>query len=267
MIKSIRNLIKKSRYKVIDKNKFIPVGKVSKEKIDLLIKKLWPYDIELIRLGPKGDGGYLLPNDLKEIEACFSPGVDHTSVFELECYKKGMKIFLADKSVDKPNLNIEKYSFIKKYIGPTNNEDFITMDAWVNNSEVDIESDLLLQMDIEGGEYFSILNTSDLLMKRFRIIIIEFHALEKLWNPEFYNLANETFLKILQTHTCVHIHPNNHFEIDIQFGLEIPNIAEFTFIRNDRIKSKKYQTKFPHELDFDNTSKKHVILPKNWMYH
>ena len=31
---------------------------------------------ELIRIGGKGDGAYLLPDDLSGISACFSPGVD-----------------------------------------------------------------------------------------------------------------------------------------------------------------------------------------------
>lgn len=33
-------------------------------------------NIELIRVGSNFDGGYLVPNDLQGIEACFSPGVD-----------------------------------------------------------------------------------------------------------------------------------------------------------------------------------------------
>lgn len=265
----VRKIISKFNYKVMDKTKFIAVPRVSIDKIKTLIEKLRPLDIgiDLIRLGPKGDGGYLLPNDLYEIEACFSPGVDKISDFEADCHKQGMKIFLADKSVDKPNLKIERYSFLKKYIGTTNDDDFITMDQWINESGVVRESDLLLQMDIEGSEYISILNTSDNLMKRFRIIVIEFHSLEKLWNPEFYNIANETFSKLLKTHTCVHIHPNNFLGIDKQFGIEIPRLAEFTFIRKDRVKNKKKQIRIPHPLDFDNTDKEHISLPEIWWKH
>jgi hypothetical protein len=31
-------------------------------------------DKQLVRFGPGGDGGYLIPNDLQGVEACFSPG-------------------------------------------------------------------------------------------------------------------------------------------------------------------------------------------------
>ncbi len=72
-----------------------------REKVLSLIEKLYPCNVgfELIRLGPNTDGGYLVPDDLEEIEACFSPGVDQVSEFEADCFKKGMKLFLADKSV------------------------------------------------------------------------------------------------------------------------------------------------------------------------
>ena len=105
---------------------------------------------------------------------------------------------------------------------------------------------------------------SNSLLKRFRIIVIEFHWLNKLWNEEFFNMASSTFEKILQNHTCVHIHPNNYCGIDKHDGVEIPIMAEFTFLRNDRIFNKKPQTIFEHELDFDNTSNSHISLPKSW---
>lgn len=239
-----------------------------REKIISLIQKLHPYiiDQELIRLGPKGDGGYLTPDDLENIEACFSPGVDQISGFEEDCSKLGMQIYFADKSIDKPNLSLpqDKYHFLKKNIGCTNNIDFITMDQWVNSSRLAENSDLLLQIDIEGAEYFSLINMSDSLMKRFRILIIEFHSLQKLWNPNFYGLAEVVFDKILQTHICVHIHPNNITAIDNQLGVEIPRMAEFTFIRKDRTDFKNHQFQFPHKLDYDNTKKKHIVLPKIW---
>src|SRR3989338_191988 len=265
----MKELFKKILFKKLSKTNIV-IGRVTpKEKVASLIKKLHPYQFDngLIRIGPNRDGGYLVPDDLKDIEACFSPGVDTMSEFELGCLNKGMKIYLADNSVTNVNLNIspDKYHFIKKHVGCTNNSDFTTLDQWVNSSNLNNDSDLLLQMDIEGGEYAVLINVSDALMKRFRILVIEFHSLEKLWNPEFFHFAEMVFNKILQTHSCVHIHPKNCYENDFRLGIEIPKIAEFTFIRSDRLKSHNYETQFPHELDRNNHEKyKPVVLPKNW---
>lgn len=241
---------------------------LDKEIVLSLINKLRPYvtDKKLIRFGPNGDGGYLIPDDVSGIEACFSPGVGLLSGFEEDCSKKGMKVFLADKSVDSPALKNPQFNFIKKYIGPITNDDFITLDDWVDSSNLKSEdSDLLLQMDIEGFEYSTILNISNKLMKRFRIIVIEFHSLNRLWDNEFYNIASPVFEKLLQNHSCVHIHPNNCCGMFKLKGVEIPNVAEFTFMRNDRIKEKHIQNNFPHPLDFDcDLSFKTLVLPQQW---
>lgn len=243
-------------------------GATPKSEVVSFINKLKPVqtDKDLIRIGPKGDGGYLVPNDLEGIAACFSPGVNTISGFEFDCINYGMQVYMADKTVEKPNLNLpeDKYSFIKKHIGPYTSADFITMDNWVKQANIDEKEDLLLQMDIEGAEYHSFINMSEALLSRFRIIVLEIHTLEKLWILPFFSNAQTMIDKILQTHTCVHIHPNNYLGIDSRLGVEIPKVAEFTFLRNDRIKSKKPQTSFPHPLDSDNVGNEKIVLPKNW---
>ena len=58
------------------RNNFFINNLVSQDKIIAFLKKINVYQTELIRLGSNNDGGYLVPNDLKGISACFSPGVD-----------------------------------------------------------------------------------------------------------------------------------------------------------------------------------------------
>jgi hypothetical protein len=161
-------------------------------------------------------------------------------------------------------LPTEEYDFVQKHIGIINNDELITMDNWVGEKTKSKESDLLLQMDIEGFEYQALLNISDTLLKRFRIMVIEFHYLNEFWNPRFFEIAKAVFEKILNSHACVHIHPNNCCGVNKRFGMEIPSVAEFTFYRKDKISSLVYETKFPNPLDFDNTNKKSIFLPKIW---
>src|SRR5205823_127248 len=67
-----------------------------------LVALLHPLATEhsLIRLGDRGDGGYLVPDDLESVEACFSPGVDDRASFETSLIERGIPCFLADASVD-----------------------------------------------------------------------------------------------------------------------------------------------------------------------
>jgi hypothetical protein len=263
----MKQIIKKAIIKYLF-SRGLSVGlRTDRTSILSLIKELSPVrtDKNLLRLGANGDGGYLVPDDLEGILACFSPGVGNLSAFENDCLKFGMKIFLADKSVDRPAVQNENFNFIKRFIGPTTDEDYITMDDWANlYLKENDTSDLLLQMDIEGYEYFSIINMSETLLKRFRIIVIEFHELEKLWDKEFFEKATIALKKIMQNHMCVHIHPNNCYELVVHYGIEIPRVAEFTFLRKDRIRSHVPQTIFPHPLDFDTTNNKTIVLPKCW---
>jgi len=246
-----------------------------KKRIEKLIESLHPIrtQFELIRLGRDRDGGYLVPNCLEDIEACFSPGVAQVSEFERDCIDRGMKVFMADYSVDMPNWDLtkDKYSFEKKFIGSTNNEEFMTMDSWFRSSGLSNDAELMLQMDIESGEYDAIINMSDELMSRFKIMVIEFHQLQHLWNRGFFGIMEIVIKKILQTHICVHIHPNNYRgpkdSIYSIMGIDIPRILEMTFIRKDIAMIKGYQPQFPHPLDCDNTKKGHYPLPENWYHH
>jgi hypothetical protein len=175
-----------------------------------------------------------------------------------------MKSFLADASVESPSESHELFHFTRKFVGVTSSDNFMTMDSWVASSLPEVRGDLMLQIDIEGYEYEVFLNISDSLMKRFRIIVVEFHSLNEVWNRPFFRIASRAFEKILQTHTCVHIHPNNNVRpLDFR-GISIPILAEFTFLRNDRISDSTYAKTFPHPLDEDNCNNRHFPLPKSW---
>jgi len=126
------------------------------------------------------------------------------------------------------------------------------------------QEELLLQIDIEGSEYEVLLGASDQLLNRSRIIVVEFHKLDQLWNRPFYNIASRVFYKLIQTHSCVHIHPNNSRDSTKIGQIEIPPIMEITFLRNDRVKNPSYINNFPHPLDCDNTKKEPLYLPKCW---
>ncbi len=239
-----------------------PIGEVRS-----LIKALHPMstNIPLIRLGPKEDGGYLVPDDLEGVTCCFSPGVYEVSGFEKDCAQRGMDIHMADASVNKPAEDDERFHFRKSYIGSYEHDKFITMEQWVMDAGDKSDDDWILQIDIEGWEYEVLLNMHADLINKFRIIVIEMHSLDQLFESRFFSIANSAFRKLLANHTCVHIHPNNNGHVQTCHGLSIPSLMEFTFIRNDRIEFSNPTSIFPHTLDADNMiGEKSIILPRCW---
>ena len=250
---------------LLSKRSFL-TNRTKRSALVSLINRLHPLesDIPLRRLGPVGDGGYLVPDDLDGISACFSPGVSDVSGFEESCAELGMRVFMADASVDGPAVEHSQFSFAKRYVGAFSDGDFISAEDWIAESGVDSDSDLLLQMDIEGFEYETLLGMPTALLNRFRVLVIECHRLDQLWNRFYFQFVSRAFEKLLTSHYCVHIHPNNAGPVHRYADIEIPMLAEFTFMRKDRVCSTRPATRFPHPLDSDNTSQASIILPRDW---
>jgi hypothetical protein len=232
-----------------------------------LIRKLRPQNIaiKLIRVGANGDGGYLIPDDLDGIEYCFSPGVSSCADFESELADRGIKSFLADYSVDSPPVDRSEYVFDKSYLGCSDTGNFVTLATWKNKYLAHYSGDLLLQMDIEGFEYQVIANVPDQLLNQFRIIVIEFHRLDRLFDSFDFSWMSACFDKLLEYFHVAHIHPNNCCGSETRSGITVPRTMEFTFINRSRVLSTTPQLSFPHQKDLDCVpSFPSLSLPPCW---
>ena len=234
------------------------------------VKKCHPMntDIPLKRFGENSDGGYVVPDDLDGISYCFSPGIDYKASFELDLAQRNIISFMADYSVDGAPISNPNFRFEKKFLGICNDEVYVTLDSWVDSKKIGNGEDLILQMDIEGAEYDTILFASDDTISKFRIIVIEFHGLDELINKKGLQIIRATFNRLLKNHTIVHIHPNNISPIVRFKGIEIPPTMEFTFLRNDRIMKSSYSTEFPNCFDHRCVEGlPDIRLPKTWYYN
>lgn len=239
-------------------------------RIKELIEDLKPITVinkELVRIGSDSDidGNYLVPNDLNEIEYCFSLGVGNSSQFEIDLADRGIKSFLADYSVDELPEKHKNLVFDKKFIDSYNSETTITFQDWKDKYLKDYNKDMIMQMDIEGYEYKILLDMPIKLLKQFRIIVIEFHFLTRLFDLHSNQFLYSSLKKLTEHFKVTHIHPNNHSPTLKKDGIEIPHMLEITFLRNDRVKDFTYTSVFPHPLDIPCIrNKSEVVLPKHW---
>jgi len=207
----------------------------------------------LIRLGDAHDGGYLVPDDHDGIGSCFSPGVYTFASFEAALAARGVRTFMADASVDGPPFAHPLFDFEKRFLGDATGGDVIRLADWVAAKADAAETEMILQMDIEGAEYPVLLDTPAEVLRRFRILVIEFHRLGAIATAGALPFYCHLFGKLLRDFAVVHIHPNNAADVaEIGNGIVIPEIMEFTFHRRDRHRPTGRRPEYPHPCDAAN---------------
>jgi hypothetical protein len=208
---------------------------------DLLTYKV---PVEKIRLGSKGDGGYILVPSMK-YDLFLSAGICYNVDFENDFLKMypSVPCFAFDRTIQQlcPEAN-EKIQWISKNIGAQETDRETNLHKFLDNYH-----DIFLKMDIEGGEYSWIQSCSDSQLQHLKQIVIEVHwptTLEK-WDMVYGRLKN--------THWLVHVHGNNYCGCFQMEGRPIPEVLELTYIRKSDWPALHYNTiGFPIELDSPN---------------
>ena len=264
MIKVIKYIIKK----ILNSKNISFFKNVNNDNLYKLIKLFHPFDLgyNLIRIGDKSDGGYLVPNCLEDIAFCFSIGVDDKISFEEDLFKRGIKSFLADYSQDVSQVP-KKFNFEKKYIKSFNSEKSLNINDWIESKRKIINKEnLIFQIDAEGYEYEIINSIFDSNLDQVKILVIEFHDLEYAGNRTIYQIIDSTMSKILKKFDVCHIHANNWKDAVLVNKYEFPSNLEVTFLNKRFTKFKKEIKNLPNQLDFKNVAAKPEINLKKYWY-
>ena len=231
--------------------------------------KLKPrFETELIRLGKKNDGGYLISKkSLDTSNKLYSFGLDDDYSFERDFFKKtNVEVICYDQTVNfkfflKP-FHFGHFSKLFQYIGyrfffdgkkrKHIKKNIIPRGTFKFNNEVDSadinliikenpSNDIFFKIDIEGSEYRIL---SQLIKHSSHIsgLVIEFHDCD-LNLDKIINFVENFELQV------VHIHVNNWSYISPS-GL--PRALEITFSPSKFNTEIKEEKKYPIELDQPN---------------
>ena len=231
-------------------------SRLSENGIKAILELLRPVENghSLIRIGEAKDGGYLLPDDLIGVDACFSPGVASNWSFESDLFQKfTIPSVMYDASVDRPIGLSDVHVFYKKFIGASSFKNYISVEDVVNIDLEKFAGDLIAQIDIEGGEY-PLLNSISLeTLLRFRVLVVELHELDRWIEKRFFHESISPILdKIASTHDLVHSHINNYGGMFSYRGFKAPKVIELTLHRKDRAIKYGGIRRIPNVLDSDN---------------
>ena len=217
---------------------------------------------QLLRIGSNSDSGYLVPNDFDGISHCFSAGCDENWTFELDLQKRfGIYSHLIDSEDKRPSDLTSEHTYTPKWLGSNTTKKYITLNDWVSLNYSDVDGDYILQMDIEGYEWLTLLNLDEKFFSKFRILIIEFHGAKHLVNKKHFDGTFRPIINQLTKHfDPVHIHGNNCCGLVTYEKFSFPEVFEITFHRKDRAKQYKGYTALPNSLDFRNIPEKDDLV-------
>ncbi len=257
----------------------------------MLSNTLKPFDVDLInlvRVGPKLDGGYVIDkriiNLTKTIITC---GLSDDWEFEKHFLKKNINcnVIAFDHTVDKKfwqqrfkkdvihffllkKIRLRKILSIFKYLDyisffKEKNKHYIKKigPETIGDKEISISTilknyyDVLLKIDIEGDEY-KILSDIDNNSSNIICLIIEFHDI----NSHLKSI--EKFIEENKSLKLIHIHGNNFAGSNNEGD---PNVLELTFINTEKINLNLIKTSktYPIEnLDYRNTHRKKDFILK-----
>ena len=230
----------------------IPKNRVADIRNTLNLFRPYESEFQLVRIGSASDGGYLLPDDLEGVEKCISPGCDLKVEFETQLWDQfHIPSLILDSINQLPKEKIQGLTFLPKWLSPVSKDGYLTLEE-----AIDAEShSLILQMDIEGGEYLNLALTPHQILSKFRIIVIEFHDLSKsVASFEFLSMLDTVLKKLLQSHYVVHFHENTTSTL-FKVGHEtFPTVIEITLHKRDRVKSLEESKSIRHNLDSPNSN-------------
>jgi hypothetical protein len=227
--------------------------KIDESQILALLQKIRPkkQELNLIRIGSHYDGGYLIPNLIHEVDAVFSPGVANNSDFEMHFAEMGVSCYLADASVTTTPKNHSNFKFLRKFIGNSSDERYISLNSWIEMYNMNFNMGIL-QMDIEGNEYENLITVKQEVIRKFAILVIEFHDLYRLYQKDFFTLFSSTIERLKLDFEIVHTHANNAGRASNIFNRALPNVVEITFLRKDLFKGDGSFSLTPNPLDQPN---------------
>ena len=219
--------------------------------------------INLIRLGDDGDGGYLIPDDLTNLDKNYSAGIGLLTKFENDLQNKySIDSMMLDFNNINKNILPKNSQFFKKKLSLFSNENQITINDWIDNKDEEI----ILKIDIEGDEYMNLASITNEKLMKVRILIVELHDLRNLRNLIFLRNFDKIISKLIQFFYPCHLHINNMSKVINIGGFKVPDMLEMTFIRKDRVKDFNFNySKLPNKLDKKTVKdKEEIILDKNW---
>ena len=223
LIPKISDWYRRELYREVDSEQF--------ERLISLITPTQSKPIGLSRVGSVNDGGYVLCDTNSKYSALISFGVGDNIDFELVMSEVAESCDLYDHTVSHLPKSFANGNFYKIGLANFDSDSFVSLET--ATSKFLNRRNLLLKIDIEGGEWSSLENVKPSVFNHFEQIVIELHDLHQLHDPLKLSRYVRVLANLTANHVLVSTHANNWSPYCIIKGYPFPDTIEVTFVRLD----------------------------------
>lgn len=208
-----------------------------------------------IRLGRNADGGYIMVDNLDDIDTAYSLGIFDDVSWDLEMANRDIPVIQYDCSIDRPPVEHRHFTFYKKRIAGVRSPDLgLESIEGIVDSHKHHGKKLILKMDIEGSEWDVLDAIHENTLKLFDQVLLEVHDFRRIPEYEFRERAIRVFKKLNLSHTPVHVHANNIARVVKLVDFYFSDALELTYVRTDNYSFTECNEVFPGPLDRPNNS-------------
>jgi hypothetical protein len=243
-------------------------------------------DEDLIRVGPKTDGGYVICKHAAQDSSFMisigikgddpiSTGISEQFGVPAEQYDCFSGPSECPEGSTRCNVHFNKIcaagSSTETRDGTKGSKKFETLESMVQNGEASAlqggstakQDSLILKIDCEGCEWEALAAVPESTLKQFRMIVGELHWLDNQANHSKYLPVMQ---KLLTHHRLVHTHGCNCFGLMQVDGTEyrMPKIVEFMAIRKDLSVDVPYNGTKHLDLDAPVCNDSSEIMEEHW---
>lgn len=219
----------------------------------LLKKSIVPHKTNLskVRVGKKGDGGYVICELGNTYDALYSYGSDDNITFEKSFHEKYQaNCYVYDHTIDGITDKPDYITFFKEGVASEPRHQLDTIDNHIMRNGHFNSKNLIAQIDVEGAEWF-LFNENFRYLENFSQLIIEFHIFRDVTLYE--EVIKKTFEILNDKFVCVHIHANNCL-LSPWIDANFPRAFEVTYVRKDLISSSEIEPNPLPDSDLDASS-------------
>lgn len=213
--------------------------------------KCFDVDIPKVRIGQRGDGGYIMADHRLHAD-CVAFGVGGDVSFERDIAERGGRVFLHDHTVPGLPDHHERFTFNKLGICGAISEIPSLAPLSHHLAQLDGQSGLTLKIDVEGYEWEVFASQRQDTLERFDQIVVEVHWLERLIDPTFEAKVTASLANLNRQFTLFHVHANNCADLHLVEGFTVASVLELSYVRSSLVRRGPSTQVYPTGLDYRN---------------